>query len=315
MRRVLAVFGAVAMVTAAVVIRQALDGDDGGGGGGGGGDTVLVCAEDLRDACNALGDGIEVRVQAAADTAAAIDDGTLEDDVDAWITTTAWIEVLASRAPDALTEDVRALATSPSVVATAPNRFEAIESLCSGGDVWACLGGNAGRDWGDLGDGSHPEWRELKIGLTDPDSAVGLSGLASASAGFFGNTTFAANEPTFGEFEGWLTTLAEPSAGGDPDPARTLATRPGTYSAAGTAAAVAERFDGRGVQVIEPRVAVSATIAIVRLDGGDDLPDTAGVRDALIGTGWSRASEDDLAPTLKPGVMAALHTLWRAVTS
>ena len=32
-------------------------------------------------------------------------------------------------------------------------------------------------------------------------------------------------------------------------------------------------------------------------------------------TGWVTATEDDLAPTLKPGVMAALHSLWKAVTS
>lgn len=314
MRRVLAVLGAVGMVVAAVVIRQALDDDGSDPGRGGNGDVVLVCATDLLDACNALDGGIEVRAQTAADTASAIDDGSLADDVDGWITTSAWVEVVDSRAPDAL-DDAEALATSPTVVATAPGRFETISDLCDGDDVWACLGGAAGADWADLGDGSHPEWRELKVGLTDPDSAMGLSVLASASAGFFGTTTFAANDAAFSEFEGWLSTLAEPSAAGDPDPARTLATRPGTYSAAGSVAAVAERFDARGVQAIEPQTAVAATVVIVGLQGGDGLPDVDPVRDALVDDGWSRASDDDRAPTLKPGVMAALHTLWRAVTT
>ena len=117
-----------------------------------------------------------------------------------------------------------------------------------GDDIWQCLGGAAGADWADLGDGSHAEWRELKVGLTDPDLALGLPVLASAAAGFFGTTDFAANDPRFGEFEAWLANLAEPSADGDPDPARTLATRPGTYSAAGAVGAVADQLDGRGVE-------------------------------------------------------------------
>lgn len=309
----LAVLGAVAMVTAAVLVRGAID-DDGGGGSGNDGEAVVVCAADLIDACRALGGGVEVRAQAAADTAAAVADSSLGGDVDAWITTTAWVEVVDSRAPGALGES-EALAVSPVVVATAPNRFEAVDGLCGAEDIWACLGARAGQDWGELGDRSHPEWRELKVGLTDPDSAVGLSVLASASAGFFGNADFAANEPTFAEFEGWLTNLAEPSSDGDPDPSRTLATRPGTYSAAGAVGAVADRFDGRGVRSIEPGTSVSTTVVIVGLDGGDSRPDASEVRDALVDAGWSRASEEDLAPTLKPGVMAALHTLWRDVTS
>jgi hypothetical protein len=180
--------------------------------------------------------------------------------------------------------------------------------------VWSCLGDSAGRNWADLGDGSHPDWRELKVGLTDPESAVGLTDLASAAAGFFGTTTFAANDPAVGEFEGWLANLAGPSADGDPNPAETMATRTGTYSAAGSLAAIADDFEVRGVGVLDPDPQVEATVAVVGLGDDADLPDTARVRDALIADGWVTATEDDLAPTLKPGVMAALLTLWEAVT-
>jgi hypothetical protein len=197
------------------------------------------------------------------------------------------------------------------VVATAPGRFEAITGLCGGDDVWACLGGAAGEDWGALG--GEATWRELKVGLTDPDSAIGLSVLASAATGFFGSATFAAND--FSEFEGWLATLAEPSAAGDEDPALVLATRPGTYSAAGSVAAIAEPREGRGVQTIAPDVEVAATVVVVEFTGHDGAPDVDPVRDALVEQGWARPSDGDVAPTLKPGVMAALHTLWRAVTS
>ncbi len=310
MRRVLAVLGAVGMVAAAVIIRQAID--DEGTGSTTDGTIVVVCAEDLLDECEALGDGIEVRTESAADTAEALAAGALAEDVDAWITSSAWLEVVTERTPGAL-GDARAIATSPTVVATAPGRYEAIIDLCATRDVWACLGDAAGTDWADLGDGTHPEWRELKVGLTDPDSAVGLSGLASASAGFFGTAEFAVNDPAFAEFESWLANLAGPSAPGDPDPARTLATRPGTYSAAGSVAAITSGFEARDVEPIAPDQDVGVTVAVVAI-GDHHLPDTAAVRDALVHAGWVRATDTDLAPTLKPGVMAALHTLWREVT-
>ena len=219
-----------------------------------------------------------------------------------------------SRSPEALGA-AEAVATTSAVVATAPDRFEAIADLCAGDDIWACLGGAAGTSWADLGDGSHAVWRELKVGLTDPDTALGLSVLASASAGFFGNATFAANDPSFGEFEGWLSNLAKPSASGDADAARTLATRPGTYSAAGSVAAVTEQFAGRGVEVIEPETTIAATVVLAGLNRSGDLPGVDPMIDALLDQGWARPPDDALTPTLKPGVMAALHTLWRAVTT
>ena len=315
MKRLAAVLVAVGMIAIAVAVRSAIDEDDGADGDGSGADRgfVVVCASDVAGTCPELGDGVEVRVEDPADTAGSIADGSISDDVDAWITTTAWLEVLASRAPGAAGE-ARAIARTPVVMATAPGRIDAISDLCEGQDVWTCLGGAAGEDWANLGDGSNASWRELKVGLTDPDAATGLPVLASAAAGFFGTTEFAANDPRFGEFEAWLANLAQPSAAGDIDPARTIATRPGTYSAAGALAAIVERFAGRGVDSIEPVEPVAATVAIVELSG-DGLPDTDPMRDQLESQGWSRADDDDLAPTLKPGVMAALHSLWRAVTS
>jgi hypothetical protein len=313
--RVLAIIAAVAMVTVAVIVRDSIDDDDGGGDDGRpDGELVIVCASDIAGVCPELGDSVEVRVEDPTVTAATIADGTIADDVDGWITSTAWLEVVESRARGA-TGEAHAIARTPVVMATAPGRLEAIADLCEGQDVWACLGGAAGEDWADLGDGSNAQWRELKVGLTDPSSATGLPVLASAASGFFGTTEFAANDPRFGEFETWLANLARPSAEGDVDPARTLATRPGTYSAAGALAAIVEQFAGRGVSSIEPAEPLAATVAVVELPRSDGLPDTDALRDQLRQQGWSAATEDDLAPTLKPGVMAALHTLWRAVTS
>ena len=200
------------------------------------------------------------------------------------------------------------------MVATAPGRFDAIADLCEGDDVWRCLGDAAGQDWGDLGTGD-PRWAELKVGLTDPDSATGLSVLASATAGFFGDTGFAANDFP-GEFEGWLATLARASAAGDPDPALTMATRPGTYSAAGAVQAVAGRVERHAAsRRSSPRRRCRRRSSSSGSTGTttSPTPTERGTRWSI--DGWSRAGDGDLAPTLKPGVMAALHNLWRQVTT
>jgi hypothetical protein len=309
-KRVAAVLAALAMVSIAVAARSAIDADDDGGGGGGGdGHLVVLCATDLEDACRALGGDVEVRIADPAATTGALADGTVGDDVDAWITSTAWIEVADSRAGDAL-EDQRALATSRVVVAAAPQRLAAIELLCRGDNVWRCLGDAAGEPWSELG--GPPRWGDLEVGLADPDSAVGLPVLASAAVGYFDDQPFAGNDLTSAEFQTWLGRLAA-STGRDPDPARTMATATGAYSAAGTVAPVAARLSNRGVERVDYE-GVIATIAAVELRGGDGLPNTDPVRRALEEDGWLAANDDHLAPTLRPGVMAALYTAWTEVT-
>ena len=312
MRRALAILAAVGMVVVAIVVRNAVDDDDSGADGSPDGELVVICSTDLRDACEQLEGSVEVITADSATTAAELAEGALDDEIDAWITSTAWIEVVQSRAPDSL-GDARAIGTSPTVMATAPGRHEAIVELCSGQDIWQCLGENAGTSWGDLGAGSS-SWGALKVGLTDPDLAQGLPVLASAAAGYFGNLDFAANDPRINEFEAWLANLAQTSGSKDPDPALTLATRPGTYSAAGALGPSVEQVGERGVGTITPDVDVAATVAIVELAAGDGMPGTDRVRDALEDSGWARATDSDLGPTLKPGVMAALHSLWTEVT-
>ena len=312
MKRLVAALAALGMVALAVVVRNAIDDDDGGGGGDSraDGDLVVVCATDLADACRALGASVVVRLQDPPATAAALADRSIASDADAWITSTAWLEVAESRARGALGE-VRPVATSRAVVATAPGRLEAINSLCAGKEVWRCLGDAVGEPWSELGVGS-PAWGELEVGLTAPDSAIGLTVLASAAAGYFDGGPFARNDLAEGEFETWLGRLAD-STGRDPNPARTMATASGAYSAAGTVAPVAAQLSGRGVDTFG-QPGVIATIAVVELGGGDGLPSTDGVRGALEADGWLPANEDHLAPTLDPGVMAALYTVWTEVT-
>jgi len=309
-RRALAAVAAVGMVVAAVAIRSALDDDEGSAGEDRA--RVIVCAEDLIDHCRALGEDVEVRAERAEDTAAAIQAGDLAEDVDGWITTSSWAEVLAARAPDAA-EGVEAVASTPTTVATAPGRADAIADLCRDRDPWECLGTVAGEAWADLGDGSHASWGTFDAGVTDPRSAVGLSVLASAAVGWFGGPDFAANDLD-AAFQDWLALLADASAG-DADPARTMAVQGGAaYSAAGTVAATAAQLEGRGVGTLVPAVEVDSVVVAIGLAEGR-LPELDEMRRSLEDEGWATADEAPVPPTLAPGVMAALLTVWKDVAS
>ena len=148
-RRVLAVLGRWAWSSAPCCIRHAIDDDDDGERRRRRRRPSSSCAPPTSSTqCEALGDDVEVRPEAAADTAAALADGTLADDVDAWITSTAWLEVVDEPQRPTPSATREALATSPAVVATAPGRYEAITDLCADDDVWSCLGDARGRRLG-----------------------------------------------------------------------------------------------------------------------------------------------------------------------
>lgn len=293
------------MIAVSLLVRSALDDESTPQPSDGG---VVICARDLLDYCRELGGGIEVRAETATATAQALSEGTVAAEVDAWITSAAWVEVVEGRVPEAL-DDPEPLGESPVVVAAAPGRGDALGELCRGRDVWACLGESVGRPWSELGAGD-PAWRELVVGLRDPDQAVGLSVLASAAVGWFGHADFAANDldPVFADF---LARLADASAG-DQEPARTMAVRPGQYSAAGSVAQVADALSGRGVATIEPAVEVRAVLVAVPLRG-HRVPSVQSLTEALVADSWRSTDGAAGAPTLKPGVMAALHSLWKDV--
>lgn len=308
-QRVLAVLGAIGLVLAAIAARNAIDDggdDDPSGNGDGDGEIVLVCATDLAAMCDAL-DGVRVVEQEAADTAAAVESGDdALDGVDGWVTTSAWLEVVESGAPGRLGA-IEQLAVSPTIVAVDPDRADAVAALCAGAVAWACLGEHAGSQWGDRG--GQGSWGTIKTGLPSGTSAIGLPVLAAAASGFFGGAEFASNDFDPTDFRGWLTTLTEASGTGERAPITALVTRRGMYSAVGDLAMAAR---DRDVVVIDDSP-VDATVVVVSLPGADRIPGVGTLRDAFVTAGWDPASGDTITPTLKPGVMAALLTLWTEV--
>ncbi|MGH9085549.1 MAG: hypothetical protein ACRDYW_08855 [Acidimicrobiales bacterium] len=313
-QRVLAVLGAVVIVLVAVVVRSAIDDDDDGSdpsgdGDGGGGELVLACDTDLEAYCRAVTGTSGLFVEESATTSLGVIDGALNE-VDAWVTSDAWFEVTQARADVIGAAEV--LASSPVVAAVDPDRATAVSGLCGDQAIWRCLGDRAGEPWASLG--GQPTWGPLDTGLPDADRSTGLSILASVASAYFGDQDFAANE--FDDaFTSWLDRLTAPAPRGDPDPdpANTLVVRRGTYTAAGTVEARLTAIT-RPVDrlVVEP--GASARVVLVDLPGGDDVADvTRQLRELLTTAGWAPGSGEP-APTLKPGVMAALHTLWTEVT-
>ena len=306
MRRVLAVIGAVLIVVGALAVRSMIEGDDDDpSGGDGDGSLVVVCDTDLLGACEGFGAGVDVRIEDSAVTAAALVSGEL-DTVDGWVTTSAWLEVVRSRAAESVGA-AEALAGAPVVIASDLDRAEAIEELCGDDPLWRCVTDAAERSWADLG--GEATWGPMRTGLPDADTALGLSVLSSVAVGYFGHADFAAND--FTELRGALAKLVDASSPGDRNLLTTLVRRRGTYTAGGfTEPAVGGRTD---VAVLPAEPVVDAVAVLVDLTGGDDDADPQRVRNVLVDAGW-RPMTDEPSATLKPGVMAALHTLWTETT-
>lgn len=309
-KRVLAAVGAVALVLAALALRSAWSSDDGDDPGGGDDRSLpqLVCDPDLTDACGAV-DGVAVQVRDSADVSDALVAGELEDGT-AWVTTSAWTELTASRLDAAGRSfgEVERLATSDVVVATIVTRAPVLADACADVALWRCLGDAAGRPWTEIG--GLDAWGAVEVGLPDADTAGGLPVLASVAVGHFGGTDFAAND--FTGFDAWLARLAEPSGSGDRDLLTTLVRVRGTYDAGGALLhQAAPRIE---VEVLEAEPAVAAEVVLARFDGGAlpaELADQ--LRRALGAAGWTEAAGEP-APLLGQGVMGALHALWKDVT-
>lgn len=309
-KRVLAAVGAVALVLAALAVRSAWssdDGDDPGDGGDGGSLVQLVCDPDLADACGEV-DGVSVQVRDSAEVSDALVAGALEGGA-AWVTSSAWTELTASRllAAGRSLGEVERLATSDVVVATIVTRAPVLAEACGIVALWRCLGDAAGRPWTEIG--GLDAWGAVEVGLPDADTAAGLPVLASVAVGHFGGTDFATND--FPGFDGWLARLAEPSDTGDRDLLTTLVRVRGTYDAGG--ALLHEAAPRTEVEVLEAEPTVSAEVVLVRPDGGARPVGLADqLRRALGAEGWTEAAGEP-APLLGQGVMGALHALWKDV--
>jgi hypothetical protein len=297
-KRVLALLAAVAMIVVAIVVRGAIDDDSGGSGNPDGRTTALVvCAEEVRAACDALGFGarFQVTVEDAADTAARLANAT--EGPDAWVVPAPWPAIVdearirAGRS--ALFDEASDALASTRIAAVGPDDL----ADCN----WSCLGERAAND--------------LKIG-SRPLAASGLGVLTvgAAAAGFLGSPDFATNDLD-ATFDRWLNGFAD---GIEPSPGPVLQLLQSraffdvalTYEAEAApalAAASADRKAGLALLYPAPVALLDVVIAVGSGASSSDVDDLeSSLRDALIDTGWS-APSGAASGLPSPGVLTALR--------
>jgi hypothetical protein len=196
-KSVLAFVAAVAMVVGALAIRSSMD-DGGDTGANRSGALELVCATELRQACeliDATQDGVNVTVEAAtitADRLKSIDRDKAE--IDGWLAPGPWGELVnASRGPgtgELFAPSDAALARSPFVLAVWKDKRAQL--ACADPVDLGCLGDAV-------------ITRGFRLGAAADDQAEGVLGDAALGAGHIKNPNFATNDLGETDLADWLT--------------------------------------------------------------------------------------------------------------
>jgi hypothetical protein len=206
--RLIAFVIAVGMVAAAIVIRGRIDQHKT--------NTAhplrLVCSNELQAACEALPGSIKVTYEPAATTAAALA-GTTPPDIDGWLTTGPWPQIVRERLQrsgrDRLLTQSAPLARSPIIVVAFPDRAKVIKQNCVPLTL-KCVGDLAGKgDWKSI-PGGNPLWGPVKVALAPPDQeASGLVALGAATTSFFGRADLSLTDLDASDtFGAWLHGLS-----------------------------------------------------------------------------------------------------------
>jgi hypothetical protein len=222
LRRLVALFVAVALVVGAMLLRDRVFGDTGAGSGELAAQQRIVCVRALDDVCAQLGTpDMPAVVEDAATTLSRF--AQPEPEVDVWLTVVPWAEIASlTRSAAGLPELAGArsdvLARSPMLVAARADRADALAAACDGDVTWPCLGERAGQPWDDLGGPS--AWGTVDVGLDRPATRVdGLLALAQATSAFFDGEGFNSQALADPAYVAWLSELAravEAPTAGDP---------------------------------------------------------------------------------------------------
>jgi hypothetical protein len=254
-KRVTAVVAAVTMIVVSLFIRSRLD-DDGHGGGShdDGGRAVVACVTELADACQAAyGDSVDLRVEDARTTAAALAKGG--SDISAWVTMSGWPELLAVKGvspPLAVTP----VASTALVIAGVKERLATLPCAPNG---WSCFLESAGKQWGALGGSA--AWGELRVGRPPLSWASGLLLEASAVTGVAGTDDVGTNDAAYADARVQLAHIEQKA-----DAFNAFAVQlPALYSAVGALQADVDTKSGTKKDLIStvPLTPAATAIAVV----------------------------------------------------
>lgn len=299
MSRVAAVIAAIGLIVCAVLIRQTLDKDDGPSSSDGDRReaAVLVCAEELADACRRLDldASFDVRVEDAAVTADALSASDGGGVLDVWAVSQPWPAIVdQERARDGLSP---LFAGEPIPIASTP--LVAVGASDLDGCDWRCL---VDRD------------DRLRFGSRPLSSGVGVLTIGAATASWFGRADFATNDfdPAF---DRWLADLIDATK-----PARSPVTQllqaraffdvALSFEAEAASALQAASPDRtEGLSLLHPSPAATLVAVIVTAPRGDASRAQTlapSLQQALAEDGWS-AQAPDATGLPSPGVLTALR--------
>ncbi|MGQ0802593.1 MAG: hypothetical protein ACT4PI_01830 [Actinomycetota bacterium] len=348
MKTVGAIVAAVAMVVAAVVIRNNIDDARNTDG-----DAQLVCATELEEACTQLDDavgGLDVTIEPAGVTAlrlSALPDSEVDDPgLDGWLVPDPWPAIVADTRARAqlapvLEDSTTPLARTPLVIVALQDRARVLEEgPCAGTIDWRCLGDVGGEAWEDLN--GPATWNRVKVVQPNPmTSATGLVLLAQAASEFFGRIDYALNDLQQDDFVAWLERLTDTGAAPDSPVEEMVSAVPtALYDAAGAteaeagpllANAVPDRRNAFTLLYPEPVATADVVLALtVTQDRDDDIADLAAggrARDELAESGWRVEGRDPVkgvrtrvrlpaGTNLPPdaGIYIALQNSWGQAT-
>jgi hypothetical protein len=349
--RLLAVVAAALMIGASLAVRAlVIDDDEGDGGGSGdrGGTFRIACAAELRSACEAAASrDVEVVVEPAGETEAALTSaaGADEAEFDAWLAYAPSVGIVADARERAgldpiLGDPGEPLARSPLVLVARADRAGALRGACGGDVTWACLGEVAGRPWPVAG--GQETWGRVRPAHGHPRvTGNGLLALGHAVGTYLATGGIGPDDvsrldwETSDAFPGWFQRLersmpADAFDGGDPF-TRFLQTRLRAYDFVATTEAAATTELARAAPDVRDAATVlyaapvaTADVVLARV-GEADPGDLAGdLRDALAAAGFRVAGDPPPgaggAPAMpdtdglpSSGALIALRDYWEDV--
>lgn len=302
MNRVVAVLAALGLIVGAIFVRRSLDGNgDGDGQVTDGKPTTMhvVCAEELRTACEALGFGprFDIDIEDAAVTADKLQQEGASDVLDIWAVPHPWPDII----DDARTRAGLTPLFADASTVVGSSRLVAVGDPSLDGCDWKCLGE---RGAGGLRLGSRPL----------ATSGLGVLTVGAAAAGWFGGPSFATNDfdPAFDRWLAGFVGATEETA----NPVTQLLQSRAFFDVAlsfeaeaGPALENASPDRTEGLALLRPAPAASLDAVVVTAPNGlasesDDL--AASLQQALAAAGWSHSpTGPNGLPS--PGVLIALR--------
>lgn len=301
MSRVVAVLAALGLIAGAIFVRRSLDGDDGDGQVTDGKPTTMhvVCAEELRTACEALGFGprFDVEVEDAATTADKLQKADASDVLDIWAVPQPWPGIV----DDARTRAGLTPLFGDAFTVVGSSRLVAVGDPSLDGCDWKCLG-ERGADG--LTFGSRPL----------ASSGLGVLTVGAAAAGWFGGPSFATNDfdPAFDRWLAGFVGATEETA----HPVTQLLQSRAFFDVAlsfeaeaGRALEQASADRTQGLALLRPAPAATLDAVVVTAPTASATESSnlaASLQQALAAAGWSHsATGPNGLPS--PGVLIALR--------